>query len=826
MLALLANLAGAADVTYTITTVAGNAGYGDGGPPILAQIGAPEGLAFDADGNLYIADGLDHRVRRISPDGAVTTIAGNGRPGLRGDGGPARAAQLNAPFGLAVDAAGNLYIADLGNARIRKVSPGGVISTLATGLTLSQPRNLAVDATGNLYVSDFGEHKVYKITPEGVVSCVAGIGAPGSIKDGAIVEAAQAPLNSPAGLAISPSGALYIADTGNHRIRKVVNGQMTTVPVPPDTLNTPTGIALDAAGDVYVTDKGASAVFKLTPSFTRLAGAGTPGCTGDGGSAVQALLNQPRDVAFDTTGQLYIADACDGGVIRTVAPSGFIATYAGGVPYRPVLDDGPALAAYLKTPSAVAVDISGRLYIADQDDHRVRQVANSVITTVAGTGQAGSDGDGGPATEARINAPDGIAVDAVGDIWIAEAAGNRIRRVAVDGSIDTVLAESLNSPAGIVVDSSGDAYVANSQNHVVRKVTADGSTWIVAGTGQRGTSRDGGAAVASMLDTPTGVCLDKWRNLYVAEGGAIRKVTAAGVLSTAVAAGAGRPARVVVDSGGNIYFADPPNHRVRKVTPLGAVTTIAGAGTPGYSGDGGPATEAQLDDPVDIALDAAGNLFIADRGNGLVRKLTPSAATPPVIEQPSLVITNVVNAASLLAGPIAPGELVTLYGEGFGVRETRVYIDGQPATLLYLGPKQINARVPLEIGDSTSIEIEAWVGQDSVRVLVAAAKASLGIFTSEKAQAAALNEDSSVNSTANPAAPGSVVTLFATGEGQGLPLSARIAEQNAQILSSTSSGGVLRVAVRTPESCPAGEQSVVLGAGESLSQSGVTLAIR
>jgi uncharacterized protein (TIGR03437 family) len=802
-------------VTYTISTIAGGTECGDGGAAALAQLGSPEGLAVDQAGNLYIADAVDHRVRRVSSAGIITTVAGNGYPGFRGDGGPAREAQLNAPYGLAVDAAGSLYIADLGNDRIRKVSSDGVIQTIAgggvAGLTLSQPRNLALDAAGNLYISDFGGHRVFRLSPAGFVSPVAGTGSVGSIDDGASVQASLAPLRSPAGLAVDVSGAVYIADSGNHKVRKVLNGWMTTVPVPSGLLYTPTGLALDAAGGLYVAAKGSSLVLKLAPVLARVAGNGYPGYSGDGGPAVLANLTGPRDIVFDAAGNLYVADARAGlkysiGVVRRVSVLGMISTFAAGATFRAPGDGGPPTSAHLDAPSALALDAASNLYVADRDDHRVRRVSASVIVTLAGIGFPGSGGDGGFAICAQLDQPEGIALHPSGDIWISESAGNRLRRITALGFIDTISADLLRSPSGIAIDAAGVGYVADTLNRVVRKVGAGGSF----------------SVLDVSLDQPTGVSLDSAGNLYIADSGApaILKVTPSGVLSTVAASGAGTPTRVALDAENNLYIADTSHHRVLKLTPVGVIATIAGTGSPGYSGDGGPALSAELDEPADVAVDSSGNVFIADRGNGVVRKLTPSPLPPAPVGQPAtLDVASIVNAASMLPGAIAPGELVTLFGAAFQPGATQVLFDAQPAALLYVDPSQINLQAPDSITGGPTVEIEVRTPAHAVRLIVPAAEANPGLFR------VAVNENGSLNSPSQPALAGSVVTLYATGEGKSLPLSLAIAGQPAVIVSARSAGGVLEIHAKIPEGCPLGEQPVVLTAGRASSQPGVTLTL-
>ena len=329
-----------------IETVAGDgtAGYGvDGGAAMATQLAWPRGVAVDGSGNLYIADTSNGRIRKVDSSGVITTVAGGGY-GV--DGGPATAAQLDRPYGVAVDGAGNLYIADTFNHRIRKVDAAGVITT------------------------------------------VAGIGTNGFGGDGGAAVAAQ--LNQPSGVAVDGSGNLYIADYRNHRIRKV-----------------------DSSGDI-----------------STVAGNGTKGHSGDGGAAVAAQLGFPWGVAVDVSGNLYIADSTNGR-IRKVDAAGVISTVAGIGTHGYGGDGGAAVAAYLNNPWGVAVDVSGNLYIADTFNQRIRKVDSSgVITTVAGIGTNGFSGDGGAAVAAQLNRPQGVAVDGSGNLYIADTDNTRIRRVS------------------------------------------------------------------------------------------------------------------------------------------------------------------------------------------------------------------------------------------------------------------------------------------------------------------------------------------------------------------------------------------------------------
>jgi uncharacterized repeat protein (TIGR01451 family) len=438
-----------------IITVAGNGvgGYwGDNGPATSAELAEPQGLAVDTSGNLYIADTGNNRVREVTSDGTITTIAGTGVFGFAGDGLAATSASLADPYGLAVDSTGNLYIADYVDFRIREVS-AGIISTVVGGgsgdavsapmSTFTSPGGTAKDNLGNLYVSD--GNRVHLIGPSGSMSTVAGTGLAGYSGDNGPASAAQ--LNGPSGLAIGPDGALYIADTVNHAVRKVIGGSITTV-----------------------------------------AGIGSEGYTGDGASATAAQLAYPGAVTVDSSGDIFIADTGNE-VIRRVAPNGVISTVAGNGTSGLSGDGGAATLAQLYSPTGVAVDSAGNLYIADSFNNDIRKVDTSgIITTVAGSGNPGFDGDGEPATEAHLQYPRSVAVDSAGNIYIADLANDRIRLVTTDGIIHTIgggglfpgsgdgtsaLSASL-TPYGMTLDIGGDIYFIDEATRLVRVLTLQG----------------------------------------------------------------------------------------------------------------------------------------------------------------------------------------------------------------------------------------------------------------------------------------------------------------------------------------------------------------
>ncbi|MCP5113039.1 MAG: hypothetical protein GY953_19600, partial [bacterium] len=362
-------------IQYFIESVAGSNFVGDGQVAVAAQLAAAEGLAFDPAGNLYIADSIDHRIRRVdASDGTITTVAGNGHSGSSGDGGSAGRALLNSPYGLAFDSIGTLYVADFGNGRVRAISPDGDIRTVAGGFL--GPRNVAVDSSGNLFVSDFADHRVYRVTPDGRITVVAGTGYAGFSGDGL---ATSSHLNAPAGLAVSRDGSLYIADTGNNCIRLVRNGILSTVlgaTAGGADLAQPTGLALDHFENLYVADSGNQRILVRQP-YGRVTVLGT----------AAAGLTTARNVVVSPNKSILVAD---GRRVVRLNVNGSLDTVAGNGSFGVTAEGAPAVESYLGAPVGVAVDATGNLLIADEAACRVLRVDSlGAMTTAAGTGVQG-----------------------------------------------------------------------------------------------------------------------------------------------------------------------------------------------------------------------------------------------------------------------------------------------------------------------------------------------------------------------------------------------------------------------------------------------------
>jgi uncharacterized protein (TIGR03437 family) len=659
-----------------ITTIAGTEWLfpGDGRRAIDAPIGGvfTLGLAVDNHGAFFIADEDNQMVFKVTPDGVLTVVAGNGLIGHTGDGGPATSASLLGPLSVAVDSSDNLYILDSAGGYVRKVTPDGVISTIAgtgssgyngdnipaTTAMFYHPYALTLDSAGSLYIADTNNNRIRKITTDGIVTTVAGNGKAGYNGDN--IQATSASLNYPIGVAVDAAGNLYIADADNQLVRMVSpQGIITTVAgvlrgsgqvsfaddIPAVNAGIiPEGIAIDAAGNLLLSDFATNRVRKVSNGvITTIAGNGTQDFSGDGGSALQATLNSPTGLAVDADGNVYIGDSQNERV-RKLTLDGNIGTAAGNGLFRYSGDGGPATSATLYLPYSIARDKSGNLYIVEPEQSRVRKVApNGIITTFAGTGEQGYNGDNIPATGAKLWFPSGVAVDGIGAVYIADQLNGRIRRVAPDGTIASI-AVDLDGPQSLLIDPTGNLFISETHGNIVRKITPAGVSAIYAGNGKQSFSGDGGPATQAALNAPAGLGIDQQGNLYIADSlnHRIRKVTPQGVISTlagngieafsgdggpAIAASFDTPSAVIADAAGNLYIGDLDNFRIREVTPDGTIRTIAGAATKQFSGDGGPALQANITGPIALLFDPAGDMIVADWVNHRIRSILVSPPT-------------------------------------------------------------------------------------------------------------------------------------------------------------------------------------------------------
>ncbi len=685
----------------TLSTILG--GTPDGVPAASATLNEPCAVAADKNGVVYAALKGTYQVIKIDKTGTSYLVAGNGLQGYSGDGGPAKSAELSTPAALAVDSAGNVYIADSTYSVIRRVDTSGIITTYAgigkggnsgnggpaSAAALRSPSALWFMANGNLLIADTGNHQIRMIDKSGVISLVAGNGLAGKQGNGSAALSAE--LNSPAGVASDSAGNIYIADTRNAWIRQVntsgtislyagvdtsVNtsgvtvftmtvsqpsannggfgaalaGMTSTTAATNFILTSPTSLAVDTAGNVYVVEYGRGRVLRVSTTgyIGPYAGTGTLGTVGDGGWAYLAQLNV-EGIGIDSQNDLLIADGVTNRVRQVTASTSYINAIGGS-----------GLASF----NIKDMYVNGNnVYFSDTAANKVRMLnlTTGAVTLIAGNGNAAFAGDGSIATQASLWAPRGLAMDKSGSLYIADSGNNLIRVVTPDGNINTAVgsgfggsggdglvatAANIYQPAALVFDSTGNMYIAEESGQYIRKVATSGIISTVAGNGTAAApSAETGVAINQSLSFPQGLAIDSTGALLIADSGnnRIRRLTSDGTITT-VAGGAipgsggdgglatsaqlRSPYGISADSAGNFYIADTTNAVIRRVGTNGIIATVAGEmNTPGFTGDGGsPATGYKLNTPYAVAAISPSNILIADTGNQRIRKLIPSSS--------------------------------------------------------------------------------------------------------------------------------------------------------------------------------------------------------
>jgi len=627
-----------------LVTVAGLGTNSEEGIPAVQASLSPTGFAIDAEGNIYVSEGFQSRVRKIGTDGLIRTIAGTGEFGFSGDGASALLAKLSFPSGIAVASNGTVYVCDLYNGRVRTIAADGTIRTFAAALP--RPEAVFAEADGSVIIVD-SVQGLRRVGLDGVISNLAGSSVGFSGDGGAAAEAA---LRSPTAVAIDVAGNLFIADSGNSRIRKVdVTGRITT-----------------------------------------LAGNGNWRRTPDISNPLTAWLLRPRDMAISPAGLVTFSDAYDVGTIRQLNPEGQLVRLAGSLMGSG--DPDASLTTYLGFTPRIAFDKSGNIFVTvsgltqQSSICAVKKLSpDGRVSFVAGRVRCGFSGDEGPATAATLGCPRGIAVSEVGELFISDTCNLRIRKVDRSGIIHTI-----------------------------------------AGNGTSGFAGDGGPAVNAMLRSPDSILVDFMGNIVFSDIDRVRSISPDGTIKTI--AGGGKPgfvgdngpateaslqaAGLALDSAGNLYIADPLHSRIRVVSPAGVISTFAGSGVPNFTGDGGPPLSATFRSPYGVVVDALGKVYIADTGNERIRMVQRPPATFGISTSSVILTTSG-------SGSVPPAE-IRLNGSIAGLNFTSAVTTAGGGGWLSASPSRGNLPAALQVtANAAGLAAGQYTGTITVNVPLA-----------------------------------------------------------------------------------------------------------
>ena len=657
----------------------GLGGYGwSNGTGSDARFSYPTGIASDAAGNLYVADSESETIRKITPAGVVSALAGTANQTGYVDG-IGSAARFRYPSGIATDTAGNVYIADAESDTIRKITATGVVTTIAgtdknpgssdgtgSAAQFANPNGIAVDAAGNAYIADTDNNTIRKITSAGVVSTLAGTAGQTGSTDGSVISGlSTATFNSPNDIAVDKSGNLYVADSGNNTIRKITPagvvstlagtaGQTGTIDGTGNAarFNYPLGLTVDASGNVYVADNHNFTIRRITPAGDVSTIAGTAGSFGNvDANGTAAYFSRPSDVVVDAAGNAFVADSGNN-EIRKITANGQVSTLAGRAA-QSGSQDGSGSAARFYSPLGLAADPQGNVYVADYINQEIRKITPAgMVSTLAGGGAGLSGSADGTGATARFNYPEGVAADRNGNVYVADTRNETIRKITPAGVVTTVAgsvglqgttdgigaAARFSDPRTLAADAAGNLYVADTLNCAVRKIAPAGAVTTIAGTPGMCGYLDGPASTAKFSHV-VAIAVDTTGIVYLTDSqNVIRKITPDGMVSTLAGAkgqpgdadGSGDTARfgdmygLAVDSAGNVYAADSSSSTIRRITPAGVVTTVVG--TPGSSGDQLGPLPGSINGPYSLAvLPGAGvTLVESDHEDAVLQIALPS----------------------------------------------------------------------------------------------------------------------------------------------------------------------------------------------------------
>ncbi len=788
----------AADPAFVTLAGAGPSQAYQDGRGRAARFLSPFAIAEDSHRYLYVTDAKAATVRRVNPAGFVETLAGY--PGAEGStDGIGVAARFSEVTGIAVDAADNIYVTDLLNHTVRKITPAGIVTTLAglpgspgsadgTGAAarFNLPNGLAVDAAGNVFVSDMGNATIRKITPAGVVTTFAGqVGTTGLVDGTGNV----ARFDGPIGLAFDSAGNLYVADSNNNAIRRITPAGAVTLYAGgylghSDGTGTqagmwhPMGVTVDSTGVVYVTDSSNQLIRRIAPDRTVTTLAGSYSAFGGraDGTGSAAAFKGPNGIVASRNGNLYVADYRNC-AIRQVTPAGVVTLFAGNSGAA----DGTGRDAGLGQPVGIAAAPDGTIFFSDTGNQTIRKLSPAgIVTTLAGQPELAAGGStDGVGSAATFQGPLGLALDRSGRLYVAEIGNSILRRVAPDGTVTTVAgkagysgfvdglgtAAQFSGLCGVALAADGMIYVTDRDNMAIRRITPAGLVSTL--------YRNTGGNAANSLVKPTGIAIDAADNLYVTDSyynsvcrvgrdGTVTRIAGGNPGVQAAADGVGvaakfcNPEALVVDRAGNLYVADTVNCAIRKVTPDGVVTTLGGGlptaydsyystlgmipfGTNAGASDGvGPA--ARFFRPRGIALDAAGNLVVADSDNATIR--LGSTGTSRLANLSARATVTGAGEQSLIAGFVVSGGAKSLLVRGAG-----------PALARYgVGSTLANPLVTLYDRASTALAANDDWSSATNAAQVAARASALGAFAFDSG-----SKDSALLRSINPGVYSAVV---------------------------------------------------------------------